>query len=360
MSSAISNRDQSAEALKSLQRQQLALGMVNIYQNHQISKKLGEVSSAVKETNSILSSMQRTQLDEKRRQDLKDLEEKKLKLVKQAIFEIRQEVDIIKKEGASFPYKASKTISLLEQLEIHQVSPSLVDDFSEKKFIADIVSELQGMHRDLVNSRDEDERRFLSAFSSVSKSVKISPLRIKYPEGDLKKVEEELRAILDANEARKPCPKVSELTSVELKKVFEKDPDYILGKRGSLPFISGPLWLLFASAPFLEKDRSKINWYMYILVMIVMSVWVLAKIAIRRAGPSFSEKEKKSLVEHTGKLSKEIQSIAEKRLEISNANRRIKEINAEIVALRRRYSDVDSILGELALFNEQELITVSV
>lgn len=139
------------------------LAAANLFQNAQLSKELSKVSRSIEAQQGLqrdVARIQRESLDESKKQtlllelaqkrdELRDAEERRLKEVKQVVFEVRQELDTLKASTDSAYDTLIKLLALRDQLSDHQITPSLVEEFSDKQYIKDLLDDLD---RTLVES----------------------------------------------------------------------------------------------------------------------------------------------------------------------------------------------------------------
>jgi hypothetical protein len=157
--------------IQNTQEQQLNIQnqQLNI-QNKQLNIQDQQLNIQDQQLNLMLVNEKRTQL--------KEAEEEKTKFIRQAIFELRKELDDLSHEPQnSFDY-VLRLVNLKDQIKIHQISPSIVDDFQDKQYVDEIIKEIDRLHSDLRSSDFPDRAALTKIIDKLQSVPDFSPEEI--------------------------------------------------------------------------------------------------------------------------------------------------------------------------------------
>lgn len=353
-------------------------------QMSEMSRTFGSVSTALDQQRTIqiqILKFQSDLLDETRKQtallqlaqkreELRDASALRVTAVRQVIFEVREELNNLEQSNVEPRSMLIKLLALRDLTGSHNISPKLVDDFEDKRFVADILDELDQRIAQILNHEDNHLFKKLVAdlIDIASLDVPLLPINIKnagYNLKTLERIHENLESFLSETErgagsARKLIfnRKLKKLIEDKYVKLELRKHWLDRMKNLSLAFLCSAVlgfFVYFFSVIYL---RWSLFPTMTICFFAASAVFAIGFLVVTHKRAHIQESSIESLNRLKIEISEAIASSKDNRLKIEKHNKVIDEIEREMDRLNGLGNDVSGIFGRPTRISESDYIVV--
>jgi Skp family chaperone for outer membrane proteins len=319
------------------------------YQNQKIASKLDNVSTAVAESNQLQSEIVRLQeqnAEESRKQtillerqekqnELDRKEREKINLVKQAIFEVSEELESIENMRISSPPAAmAKLADVYHQVVTHNVSPGLVDAFEEKTFIANTLKNLEQM----VDGLQGDEQKLFQAFKYGTSEAGLTRVELAASEQALKSEQEKAESFIAE-------VKEGNLTA-DARHFIQNNIPGVESDTVLFPPSGIGSWIMVVVLAGFALISGTVDDILGALVLATPFLIRIIYLQVKRGSTKRVERALEPLNVILEQIQIELNKTQPVKQEAERVNREIQSINRDLDELRKKYDDISTIFPE--------------
>jgi predicted nucleic acid-binding Zn-ribbon protein len=323
-------------------RRQTGAALFSVYQNHKIKKELTEVNNVVREqtqlTNHIaeLTGMQvaeaqkQTVLMERQaaQAEVDRLEKQKLNAVKQAVFEINQELKNIEKDPDEFN-KVVRVFQIEKDMTASNITTYMVTEVSDKEYIQSVFDKIE----DLKESLDPE---LVSIFNSMNFSNAIA-YEAKYSK----------EACLDGiDQCRKMLSKmVPENLPIIENFIKEHDPSVVNKTAGLKSGKARNVAIGWSIPLFLMLIGGFVNVVAFLMFIVVPHILYVSLTAASKHTKRVKVYEE-YLTAIKNMYTSELEQINKVETSVKDINNKIFHINTKLVKLAEKYDSIKTIFPD--------------